>query len=164
MRPSVWNLHWISTVLSLFFFLSAAPSASLGMIQRAKSSTLRSTASTSWASTCLSTWAIWWRRMRTLTRNSSLASSRMESPLIQQVHFLHYKLPLVCSALYRNGRELVFLLWHLSFVWICRFIQISGGRGALVFFSVGIYLGRGVCCCFFCLLYWTVNSWIVNLG
>lgn len=72
------------------YYLPPAPSASLVMIQRARSSTLRSTASTSWASTCQSTWASWWRRTRMLTRSSSPASSRMASPPIRQVLFLFF--------------------------------------------------------------------------
>lgn len=85
------NVRFCLLDVYLFFFyiyLPPAPSASLVMIQRARSSTLRSTASTSWASTCQSTWASWWRRTRMLTRSSSPASSRMASPPIRQVLFV----------------------------------------------------------------------------
>lgn len=77
----------LDVYLFFLYYLPPAPSASLVMIQRARSSTLRSTASTSWASTCQSTWASWWRRTRMLTRSSSPASSRMASPPIRQVLF-----------------------------------------------------------------------------
>lgn len=80
----------LDVYLFFLYYLPPAPSASLVMIQRARSSTLRSTASTSWASTCQSTWASWWRRTRMLTRSSSPASSRMASPPIRQVLFLFF--------------------------------------------------------------------------
>lgn len=100
-----WLLRWrmmepvcflcIVYFWSIIIFASLplpAPSASLGMTQRARSSTQRSTVNTSWASTCPSTWAYWWRRMRRLTRGSSPASSRTASPQIWWVDTMNVSL------------------------------------------------------------------------
>lgn len=116
------NVRFCLLDVYLFFFyiyLPPAPSASLVMIQRARSSTLRSTASTSWASTCQSTWASWWRRTRMLTRSSSPASSRMASPPIRQVLFVLFCKPSVGRWCYDlacvlSSRRLVclYIMWQ----------------------------------------------------
>lgn len=62
------------------FAASSAPSASRASTPRAKSSPPRSTASTSWASTCPSIWVCWCRMTRRRTRSSSRASSRTAWP------------------------------------------------------------------------------------
>lgn len=114
-----WHLvcRWMSLTRNLFIwlllFFLPAPSASLDMMQRAKSSMLKSIASTSWASTCQSTWATWWRRTRMRTRSSSPASSRMESPPIRQVLLMRYEMTFPpCITLYQtvSRQQNVFLL------------------------------------------------------
>lgn len=118
--PPVINLVF----LTFFFPIPPAPSASPDMTQKVKSSMQRSTASTSWASTCPSTWVIWWRRMRMLTKSSSLASSRMESPLSRQVQIvlLNGSAILCCVVCRRqqainSGHVLIDLAWHSWIVW-----------------------------------------------
>lgn len=78
------NLILVYPAYEVLIFV-LAPSGSLAMTLRARSSMQRFTASTSWAWTSLNTWDTWWRRMRMPTRNSSLASSRMALPLIPYV-------------------------------------------------------------------------------